>query len=159
MRNEVRIDNFLKKVNINHLITNIWKLPDINVQNIINNIPIIREHWMHMPDLRFSQILIYLDYVPNLSGGWFYYEEDEILEIQGYKPREYTFWGNLYDKDKNKLPEVNYILVKDLNIDHMQNLIDGNWIKNGTKIYKIISDELKIRSRREKLKKINKKSS
>jgi hypothetical protein len=159
MRDKARIDNFLKKVNINHLIVDIWKLPDANVQNIINNILIIRENWMTIPDLRFSQILIYLNYIPNLSGTWYYYEEDEILELQGYKPREYTFWGNLYDKDRNQLPEINYILVKDLNIDHMENLITGNWITKGTKIYKIISDELKIRSRREKLKKINMKSS
>lgn len=159
MRDQIRIDNFLKKVNINHLITEIWKLPDINVQNIINDVSKIRECWMNMSDLRFSQILIYLDYIPNLSGSWYYYEEDEILEMQGYKPREYTFWGNLYDKNQNKLPEVNYILVKDLNIDHMQNLINGNWLRKGTRIYKIISDELKMRLRKEKLKIINEKSS
>ena len=155
MRNVVRIENFLNKVDIKDLIINIWKFSGIDIQKIVDNIETIKEEWLFMPDLRFSQMLVNLGYVPNIPGAWYYYEEDEILNLQGYKPREYIYWGNIYDKDKNKLPEVNYILVKDLGIDHMQTLIDGKWLRKDSDMYKIISDELLIRSRKEKLKKLN----
>lgn len=151
MRNKVRIENFLNKVNINHLINDIWKLTDIDIKNIIDNIPLIKEKWHDMPDLRFSQILIRLNFIPNSFGFWYYYEEDDILKLQGYKPRDYKFWGNIYNKDGELLPETNYILVKNMNIDHMQKLIDGKWLREGTEMYKVILDELINRLRKEKL--------
>lgn len=156
MRNKVRIDNFLNNVDISNLINDIWKLSNVDVQRIIDNISDIKEKWYEMPDMRFSQILVYLSYINNESGFWYYYEEDEILKIQGYKPRDYVYWGNIFDKNGNKLPEVNYILIKDMNLDHMQTLIKHDWIRKGSDIYKVIESEILIRTRKEKLKKIGK---
>lgn len=159
MRNKIRIDNFLNKVNIRDLLINIWKIcDDTNVdvieKNIIDNISYIREQWYEFFDFRFSQILIYLGFINNTSGCWFYYDEEEILKFQGYKPRDYKFWGSIYNKDGELLPETKYNLVKDLDINHMQRLVDGKWLKENTEIFKVISDELRNRLRKEKLKKI-----
>lgn len=159
MRNKVRIDNFLSKVNIKHLLLHIWKIcDDSNIdeveKSILNNISQIRDYWIDYSDLRFSQILVNLGYLPNMSGFWYYYEENDILKDQGYKPREYVYWGSIFDSNGNRLPQTKYSLIKDLTIDHLQKLVSGGWLRN-EEITKIVEDELKIKLRLEKLKKIN----
>lgn len=156
MRNKIRIETFLNKVDIRNLLIDIWKIcDDTNIdkveKDILDNIVDIKEKWNYMPDLRFSQVLIGLNYITNQPGSWFYYEEDQILKLQGHKPRDYVFWGNLYDKDGIELSEVNYILIKNLNTDHIQKLINSKWIKKGSEIYEIMCHELLIRTRKEKL--------
>lgn len=159
MRNSIRIDNFLSKVDIRDLLLNIWKVCDENYVDsleklILDNIGYITEEWKFMYDIRFSQILVNLGFIPNMPGPWYHYEEDEILKMQGYKPRDYIFWGSIYDSDGKRLDDTKYNLIKDLEITHMQKLIDGTWLQKDSYVYKIISDELRIRSRREKLKKL-----
>ena len=160
MRREARIENFLEKVNIKDLLLNIWKIypNDIDAESyekiIINNIDTIREFWHENYDLRFSQVLINLGLIENFPGFWYNYEEEYILKEQGYKPRDYIFWGNVYDKNGKKLDEVNYILIKNMNTDHIQNLINGGWLRSGSEMHKLMSDELKMRLRKDKLKKI-----
>lgn len=159
MQSEIRIDNFLLKVDIRDLLLNTWKVcDDSNVDfvfnNIVNNMLHIREYWHHYYDLRFSQILISLGYLPNINGFWYYLEEDEILKCQGYKPREYTFWGSIYDKDGKLLKETRYSLVKDLERSHIEKIIFGGFVREGSEIYDIMIYELKLKSRREKLLKI-----
>lgn len=156
MRNKVRINNFLNKVDIPNLVNEIWQLNNVNIQRIIDNISDIKKEWLNFYDLRFSQILTSLGYLPNISGFWYYYEEDEILKMQGYKPRDYIFWGNIFDKTGNRLPEVNYILIKDMNTDHIDNLLKNGWVTEEHSYYKIFKNELLIRNRREKLKRIGK---
>jgi hypothetical protein len=160
MRNKVRIENFLSKVDIRDLLLNIWNVCDnTNIdqaeKTILDDIDLIKVHWFLYYDLRFSQILINYGYLPNTTGYWYYYEEDEILDRQGWKPRDYVFWGSIYDKQGNKLDEYKYSLVKDLDIDHMQKLIDGNWLRTEF-MTKLITDELLRRLRKEKLKIIGK---
>jgi hypothetical protein len=159
MRNKVRIDNFLSKVNIKHLLLHIWKIcDDSNIdkveKSILDNISQIRNYWIDYSDLRFSQVLVNLGYLPNMSGFWYYYEENDILKDQGYKPREYVYWGSIFDSNGNRLPQTKYSLIKDLTIDHLQKLVSGGWLRN-EEITKIVEDELKIKLRLEKLKKIN----
>jgi len=160
MRNEVRIDNFLNKVNIRDLLLNIWKICDDNnidqiEKSITDNINNIKNNWYISQHLRFSQILVNFNYIPNIPGTWYYYENDEILKKQGWKPRDYIFWASIYDKDGNKLNEYKYSLIKDLNISHMQKLIDNDWISNDY-LRKIVEQEINRRTRKEKLKTINK---
>jgi hypothetical protein len=161
MRNKVRIDNFLSKVNLRDLLLNIWNVcDDTNIdqieKTILDDIDVIKQHWLSYYDLRFSQVLINNGYLPNSSGFWYYYEEDEILAEQGWKARDYVYWGSIYDKQGNKMEEYTYALIKDLEIDHMQKLIDGNWIREGSFMYKTVTDELLRKKRKEKLKIINK---
>lgn len=159
MRNINRIENFISKVNIRHLLLEVWKIcDDTNVdkieKNITDNLLKITEEWYLYYDHRFSQVLVNLGYIPNMPGSWYYYEEGDILSLQGYKPRDYVFWGSIFDRDGNRLEDTKYVLIKDLEISHMEKLIEGNWLRSDS-IYKIISDELMIRSRKEKLKIIN----
>ena len=89
MRNEKRIDRFLELVDNENLLTNIWKLPldNGNLRAILSLINIkhkeISEFWHNNPDLRYSQVLINMDILPNYPGFWYNLEEDEILKGQG----------------------------------------------------------------------------
>lgn len=55
-------------------------------------------------------------------------------------------WGNNLDKDMNRLPEVKYILIKDLSTDHIQTLVDDKWVREGSKYHSIFIEELKRRN-------------
>lgn len=159
MRNIIRIDNFLSKVDLRYLLLHIWKICDDNnidqvEKSILDNLSSIREYWSAYRDLRFSQVLVNLGFIPNMSGYWYYYEEDEILKEQGCKPRDYIYWGSIFDNNGERLPETKYSLIKDLTIEHMQKLVSNGWLRNDN-IDKIINDELKLKLRIEKLKKIN----
>lgn len=159
MRKIVRINNFLDKVDIRDLLLNIWKVCDDSdidfvEKFILDNILVIKEYWLLHFDLRFSQVLINLEYIPYILGVWYNYEEDEILKMQGYLPRDYIFWGSIYDDKGNTLSETSYKLIKDLDINHMQKLIDGDWIGNYF-TFKIINEELVRKLRKNKLTVIN----
>ena len=37
----------------------------------------IEEYWLEFPDLRFTQVLVNMNIIPNFPGNW-YYKEDEV---------------------------------------------------------------------------------
>lgn len=86
MRSKKRIQPFIDFIfpdKINHLITKVWKLPEqdpINIIIINTNINSIKEFWENNPDLRFAQVLITLNLLPNYEGFWYYKEDNEIIE-------------------------------------------------------------------------------
>ena len=104
----------------------------------------IKDFWLKNPDLRFSQILVNLGIIPNIPGSWYYIEEDEILEKLEIPTREYLLWGQNYDKNINLLPETIYKPIKDLSIEHIQAILDGDFAKT-EKYIKCFKEELKLR--------------
>lgn len=163
-RNHFKIENFLSKVNIRQLLLETWGICDLtNInaveKNIIDNLEKIKFEWLIWDDFRFSQITMgYLSKAMNninKSGDWYYYDDDEILKRQGYKPRDYCMWGSIYDENGNELEYTKYRLVCDLEISHMQKLLNDGWVSEGSFMYKVISDELRMRLRKEKLKRLS----
>lgn len=136
MRNIKRIDRFLELVDNENLLTNIWKLPLDNgdLRAVLSLIAVkdfdIREYWNSLPDLRYSQVLVNMGIIPNYPGFWYFTEEDEILEQQGLPLSEYMLWGVNFDKDMNRLPETDYRFICDLDTDHIEAILDGQWTKN-----------------------------
>ena len=85
MRSIERIEPFLEKVDINKLFKDIWKLPEYSDPDKMESLlaedyDIILSFWKDNPDLRFSQLLISMNYIPNILGFWYYMKEEEILE-------------------------------------------------------------------------------
>ena len=148
MRPIERIPVFLEKINgkLTFIVVNIWKINNniSNIKPIYKNKEKIKEFWLKNPDLRFSQVLINLGIVPNISGFWYYLEEDEILEKLEIPQREYLLWGQNYDKDMNILPKTIYKPIKDLDTDHIQAILDGNFCKS-EEYKKCFEEELKLR--------------
>jgi hypothetical protein len=44
--------------------------------------------------------------------------------------REHFKWGRNYTEDMKPLPETEWILLKDLESSHIQNILDGNYCKH-----------------------------
>jgi len=132
MRNPIRIDKFLELVDMGNLLTNIWKLPlqDDSLRAMTSLLAVkkddISEFWHNNPDLRFSQVLINMGFMPNYEGFWYYKEEPEILEEQGLTPETFLFWGQNYDKDMVLLPKTVYKVINELNTDHIEAILEGN---------------------------------
>jgi hypothetical protein len=72
-------------------------------------------------------------------------EEDDILLSQGYQPRDIYFWGRNFDKDMNQLPKTEWILIKDMSTEHIKNILDGGWVKDGNPYKTYFEEELKLR--------------
>lgn len=136
MRVKKRINRFLELVDNENLLTNIWKLPLDNgdLRAVLSLIAVkdsdIREYWYSLPDLRYSQVLVNMGIIPNYPGFWYFTEEDEILEQQGCISSEYMLWGVNFDKDMNRLPEIDYRFICDLDTGHIEAILDGNWTKH-----------------------------
>ena len=61
--------------------------------------------------------------------------------------RNYLRWGVNYDKDMNRLPETEWRLIKDLNTDHIQAILDGNYASGNTYYEDVFKEELKFREK------------
>ena len=123
MRPKERIPNFIEKVNWDNLEQR-WDtdIPMPLRAKLCKNDSIYK-YWLKYPDLRFGQLLINLEFMPDKMRIW-NDEESEILADQGLPKREFMFWGSIYDENRNLLPEIKYRLIKDMKIDHIKAILN-----------------------------------
>ena len=127
MRPKERIPTFIELIDWKQLIEKQWKLPFNKTERkhviaqIKNNIPKIIMYWAEYPDERIGQVLVNMGIISNVSGMWYYMEDDDILIKQGHKPEDVCLWGT-YGKD-GKQP-FKRILIRDMSTEHMQACID-----------------------------------
>ena len=121
--------NFLRKIsNYNEMDAELKRLCD----KVNENKTKIEEYWKQNPDLRLTQVLVNLELIPNFPGGWYYIEEvDWLIEQQILEPRDIKFWGVNYTKDMTPLEETDWRLIKDLETDHIEAILEGRGRKNG----------------------------
>ena len=122
MRPKERIPIFLEKVNWDTLQER-WNT-DISqdLRGYLLTLE-LKNYWTNNPDLRFGQMLINLELMPDKLRIW-NDEESEILADQGLPKREFMFWGSIYDENRNLLPEIKYRLIKDMKIDHIKAILN-----------------------------------
>jgi len=86
----------------------------------------IKNFWENSPDLRLAQVLIIKRILFNTRGFW-YIQEDEILmaELKFLEPREILFWDKNYDADMNELKETEYILIKNMDTNHIEKILNS----------------------------------
>jgi hypothetical protein len=135
MRPKERIDIFLKLFDIKRTITSFfptWGIRKVAVvyTDIQMRFEEIKQYWLENPDLRFAQVLVNLNIVPNESGIWYYTEEYDILDNQEVPRREFLLWGQNYDKDMNRLPETKWAPIKDMSTEHIMAILDGGYANN-----------------------------
>lgn len=112
-------ESTLHKIFIDWFGTNFEKTELLVLQDINK----IECYWLKNHDLRFTQVLVNMGYIPNTPGFWYYSEDDEVLLKADCDSRDILFWGQNYDKDMNRLPETNWILIKNMNTDHIKAVI------------------------------------
>lgn len=152
MRIKERIPIFMEKVNFKIYLDK-FKISDddkfIFLKNFNDNKNYILNIWLENQDMRFSQILIKLNILPNLPGSWYYIEDDDILIEQGISQREILFWGTY---GKNGKQPFKWVLLKNMNTEHIKAVIITQ--KQIKKTYKkALNEEINLR-RKMKLKKI-----
>ena len=154
MRPKERIPIFIKHVNIEKLITD-WfantKIPSFEIKaaikRITTSILYLTQYWQDNPDLRFSQILVNTGYLPNIPGTWYYESNNHILIKQGCKPRNVILWGNVFDKEGNRLPKPKWILIRDLTTDHIEAILISEKLHLNPVLIRYFMDELEYRKK------------
>lgn len=97
-------------------------------------------------DLRVTQALVISEILPNYQGMWYYIEDEELMIDCGLcKARDIYFWGTNYDKNGNELPKTKYKLLKDLDTEHIKNILKLNYISE--KYRKMFNEELEYRGK------------
>ena len=88
--------------------------------------PKLKDFWERHPDLRFGQLLCNLRLIPDIDieNHIWNIEEDDWLIQNGYgNIEDIKFWGVNYYKNGKKRKTTKFILLKDLDIDHIRNII------------------------------------
>lgn len=126
MRNKLRVSIVLdlmlnKEILLHFLNTSSQKLID----DLYNNWEEIKEEWLKSPDQRFGQLLSNLGLVTKeIEDRIWNIEEDSWLIKNGYcNIEDIKFWGVNYYKNGKKRKTVKFKLLKDLDIDHIKNII------------------------------------
>ena len=127
MRNKNRIKIVLdlmlnKEILLHFLNTSSQKLID----DLYNNWEEIKEEWLKYPDCRLGQLLVNLNLIPskNIEHIIWNIEEDRWLIDNGYiKFEDIKFWGINYYKNGKKRKTTKFKLLRDLDNDHIQNII------------------------------------
>ena len=127
MRNKNRIQIVLdlmlnKEILLHFLNTSSQKLID----DLYNNWEEIKEEWLKYPDCRLGQLLVNLNLIPskNIEHIIWNIEEDDWLIKNGYcNIEDIKFWGVNYYKNGKQRKTTKFILLKDLDIDHIRNII------------------------------------
>lgn len=147
MRPKERIKIFFRLIDWKFL-SNRWEIENLS-SKMLNNKPYINisEQWLKYPDMRFGQLLINLGLIEDNLKIWLD-EEVNILKDQGVNLREFLLWGSIYDKDKNLLDNITYRLIKDLDTNHIKNILKD--FKESDKklnplFEKTFKEELKLR--------------
>ena len=106
----------------------------------------VRTYWEENPDQRIGQVLINLNLVPDDFKVW-HDEEPDILLSQDYQHRDIHFWGRNFDKDMNRLPKTEWILIKDMSTEHIEAILDGGWVNDGDPYKTYFEEELILRKK------------
>lgn len=78
--------------------------------------------WKKYPDLRLGQALININLIPD-GQAWFKEEVDWLLDMNYLDVGDIMFWGINYYKNGNLRKTTKYKLLRDLDTDHIKNIV------------------------------------
>jgi len=109
----------------------------------------IAAYWKKSPHLRLTQVLTNKNIIPHTPGMWFYTEETYFLIANSLiEPRDILFWGQNYDENGKLLPKTKYILIKDMEISHIEAILKGyesHKLRVDEYYLEVFRNELKLR--------------
>lgn len=85
----------------------------------------LKDRWKTNIDQRMGQLLINLDLTVD-GSCWYLEEVDWLIEHGYFKFEELHFWGTNFYKNGKRKPKTVYKLLKDLDLDHIENIIKFN---------------------------------
>lgn len=126
MRNKLRIPITCNYFNNVLILQNFLKTDDRqDVLKILDVFTSVMLEWNNNPDYRFGQLLSNMNLVSKEVEDhiWNIEESDWLVNNNYLKFEEINFWGNLYFKNGAKRKKVKYIRLKDLENDHIENIL------------------------------------
>ena len=135
-------DNFIAYLIIRGILPNEFAMEnDISYGEFIDNAVLeeVETEWMKHQDYRFAQIIIACGIVPNIYGGWFYAEDNELFDDHEFK-RIIHVWGT-YGRTGSQ--EYKTVSVSEMSIGHMKKILLLIYASKGIK--KLIRNEIKFR--------------
>ena len=81
--------------------------------------------WLKSPDLRFGQLLSILHLIDNITEDHIWNIEETLWLVDNNycSFEDIHFWGINYFKNNKKRKSVKYKLLRDLDLDHIKNII------------------------------------
>lgn len=132
MRPIERIPIVLEVLPMREYITSFNILDEEGVNKVVDDIDIIKlkKFWEENPDLRLTQVLVNMNYIPNAPGLWYYTEEsDWLIKNNICEPRDILFWGINFDKNMKRIPHEK-VLIKTLDTAHIKAILEGEFTGN-----------------------------
>lgn len=127
MRNKKRIPICLKLLFQNKVIYHFLNTKQAGwAKKLHENWNLIEETWYKNPDLRFGQLLCNLRLIPDIDMEnhiWNIEEDDWLIRNNYCNFEDIKFWGVNYYKNGKKRKSTKYKLLKDLDLDHIKNII------------------------------------
>ncbi len=87
------------------------KYPIERIDLILNK---LKEKWLMTPNINFSELI--KNNISLLSAS-----DSDVLKHLGFEPREYLLWGTY---GKNATDPLKYVFIKDLESDHIKNILN-----------------------------------
>lgn len=127
MRQKLRIPIACNYFHQPEILQRFLKTEDMEIVNrIIHNYTSIMLKWKKSPDMRFGQLLCCMRFIPNsdIENHIWNIEEDDWLIKNGYcNIEDIRFWGVNYYKNGKLRKKIKFKLLKDLDLDHIKNII------------------------------------
>jgi len=149
MRPKERIPIILKLIDIGKLLRDITSFKfdgeiDKLEYTICKNLKKIKRYWESNPQLRFTEVLVIMGYIP-ATKGIPYREDSKILEKQGVDPLDFYIWTCRVDEDGELLDAPVNRLCKDLSSKHIKNILKSKYFLIGATYETIFKRILKER--------------
>lgn len=126
MRNPKRIPIILEKIDwqlfVDHMVA--LEQSEKALNEINSSLNLIEHMWKKYPDLRLGQLLINILIIPDSQIAWNTEEVDWMIQTGQLDFEDICFWGKNFDKDGNKLPQTEYITLREVTPDHAQAILD-----------------------------------
>ena len=95
---------------------------ELSYKVFIENFKDLSNFWKECPDLRFGQMLINKNVIFDCFQ-WNTEEVDWLVSNNFIDIEKIEFWGINYDKNENRLKKTKFKLLKDLDLEHIKNII------------------------------------
>ena len=82
----------------------------------------IKKYWERYPMLRFGQLLINDGYIDD-GPQWNIEEDDWLVSNKFVKIEDIKHWGSNYSNEGERLDKTQFKLLKNLDLDHIVNII------------------------------------
>ena len=149
MRNKKRIEICLKIFKDKEILKSFLKTDNIEIiNNIYLNWNIISKEWVTSYDCRWGQLLSNLGLVSKeIEDRIWNIDEDDWLIQNGYcNIEDIKFWGINYYKNGKKRKTTKFKLLKDLDTDHIKNII--KWFEDQNMLHRLNKEYLEYFNKR-----------